>query len=275
MKLRGTHLGALTLIALGGCATKGDLRRVEDEVTLSRAEMARQDSARAVRLNEVVLLEQRIMDSLTAGQAALSGVRRDLLALRGDLSGDLYDVQQQLVQVQALTGQSQQRLTELRTQLEARSEQINPVPPGGTATTPAGGDSATVRSPAPAGPSAAQMYETSLQQLRRGSPATARMGFRQMLQAWPTDARVPDALYFIGESFAADAPDSAALYYGQVVQNSPTSARASTSLYKLGLLAERRRDTDVARGFYQRVINDYPRSDEAALARDRLKSLGR
>jgi TolA-binding protein len=45
-------------------------------------------------------------------------------------------------------------------------------------------------------------------------------------------------------------------------------------LYKLGLLAERRKDLEVARGFYQRVVRDYPRSDEAALARDRLKTLG-
>ena len=37
---------------------------------------------------------------------------------------ELYNVEQQLVAVQELTGQSQQRLTELRTQLEQRSEQI-------------------------------------------------------------------------------------------------------------------------------------------------------
>jgi hypothetical protein len=40
--------------------------------------------------------------------------------LKGDLSTDLYNLQQQLVQLPELTGQSQQRLTELRTRLEAR-----------------------------------------------------------------------------------------------------------------------------------------------------------
>jgi TolA-binding protein len=40
-------------------------------------------------------------------------------------------------------------------------------------------------------------------------------------------------------------------------------------------VAERRKDLEGAKAYYQRVISDYPRSDEAALARDRLKSLGR
>ncbi len=57
------------------------------------------------------------MDSLTAN-------RRAVAQLKGDLSTDLYNIQQQLVQLQELTGQSQQRLTELRTRLEARGAQI-------------------------------------------------------------------------------------------------------------------------------------------------------
>ncbi len=135
--------------------------------------------------------------------------------------------------------------------------------------------------PAPAGappgaaPSAEQVYLASLQQLRRGSTTTARMGFRELLRLYPTHARASDATYFVGETFAAESPDSAALYYAKVIESFPQSARASSSLYKLGLLAERRKDVDGARAYYQRVTRDYPRSDEAALARDRLKTLGR
>ena len=48
-----------------------------------------------------------------------------------------------------------------------------------------------------------------------------------------------------------------------------------SALYNLGLLAERRKDNAKARDAYQRVMQQYPQSDEAALARDRLKTLGR
>lgn len=277
--MRGIHALApwFVLVALGGCASKGDLRRVEDQLLLSRADNQRADSARASQLGEILAAQRRIMDSLDAVGRNLGQVSRQVSTFKGDVANDLISIQQQLVQVQALTGQSQQRLTELQTQLEARSEQLN-APAAAPADT-----SAAPAAPSPQGapvaptgsPSAEQIYSASLQQLRRGSPGTARMGFRELLRLYPTHARAADATYFIGETFAAEAPDSAAQYYGKVVESFPQSPRAASSLYKLGLLAERRKDLEAARTAYQRVVHDYPRSDEAALARDRLKTLGR
>jgi tol-pal system protein YbgF len=246
---------------VAGCASKGDVQMVQGEVALLKAEMARRDSARAAELTQVIQLQRRVMDSLTAN-------RRAVAQLKGDLSTDLYNIQQQLVQLQELTGQSQQRLTELRTRLEARGAQIETAPP------PMPGDSAR---PDPSGASASadQMYEASLAQLRRGSLSTARLGLREMIRLHPTSERTPDALYFIGQSFASENPDSAAAYYGQVVERYASSPRAASALYNLGLLAERRKDSAGARAAYQRVAEKYPQSDEAALARDRLKALGR
>ena len=96
---------------------KSDVQMVQDDVALLKAETARRDSARAAQLDQVIQVQQRVMDSLTADRKAVA-------QLRGDLATDLYNIQQQLVQLQELTGQSQQRLTELRTRLEARGEQI-------------------------------------------------------------------------------------------------------------------------------------------------------
>jgi tol-pal system protein YbgF len=223
-----------------------------------------------MRLGEIVRLQQRIMDSLESTRTAVR-------TLKGDTQQDLYNIQQQLVQLQELTGQSQRRLTELRTQVEARGEQIGAT--SGTGAAPAAGAPPDTTRRAGAGgaanASADQMYEASVAQLRRGSTATARTGLRQLLQTYPTSERVPDAMYFLGQSYAAENPDSAAAYYNQVVQNHAQSPRASAALYNLGLLAERRKDSAAARDAYQRLVQKYPRSDEAALARDRLKALGR
>src|SRR5690349_24111549 len=102
---------------------------------------------------------------------SLSATRRTVAQIKGDVSQDLYNIQQQLVQLQELTGQSQQRLSELRPQLEARGEQIASTNPSDT-TKPGSGSAA----------SADQMYEASLAQLRRGSTSTARLGLREMLR---------------------------------------------------------------------------------------------
>jgi tol-pal system protein YbgF len=256
---RSLLLGIGVLAGVSGCVTKGDVQQVQDDIALFKAETARRDSARAAQLTQVIQLQQRVMDSLTNSRRAVG-------QLRGDLASDLYNIQQQLVQLQELTGQSQQRLSELRTQLEARGEQISSTTPG---------DTAAPQQPTQSSASADQMYEASLAQLRRGSTSTARQGLREMLRTYPTSERAGDALYFIGQSFAAENPDSAAVYYDQVVQKHPSSSRAASALYNLGLVAERRKQTTKARQAYQRVVQKYPQSDEAALARDRLRALGR
>jgi tol-pal system protein YbgF len=249
-------------LVLTGCATKGDVQTVQGEVALLKAEMARRDSTRAAQLTDVIRMQMAAMDSITAA-------RRAVAQLKGELSPDLYNIQQQLVQLQELTGQSQQRLTEMKTRLEARGAQIEAGPGAGDTAAPltsgAGGGSAT----------ADQMYEASLAQLRRGSLSTARLGLREMLRTYPTSERAADANYFIGQSYASENPDSALAYYTIVVDKYAASPRAPAALYNIGLIAERRKDTAKARDAFTRVTQAYPQSDEAALARDRLKALGR
>jgi tol-pal system protein YbgF len=255
------------LLALGltaGCALKGDVRRVELQVAALRAERARADSQQAAAIDTVRALIGQAEAKIAAQQAYL-------VQLRGDMKTDLLAVQQQLVSVQELTGQSQQRLTELRGRIEAQARQPLPVmdTSRGAPGVPVG------PSGNPAGPGPDQMWDLSLQQFRRGSPATARVGFREFLKMFPTDERAPDALFHIGETFAGESADSAAGVYQQVVKTYPTSPRAPSALYKLGLLAEQRGDKAAARTYYGRIISGYARSEEANLARDKLQRLGR
>jgi len=249
----------LVVVALGACARQSDVNRVETQVRRLREETARADSARAVLLNQIMQLQRRILDSL-----ALQENR--LLAFRGDIRSDLTEIQKQLVQVQELTGQSQQRLTELRGQVEMRTQAI-------AQATRTQGDSGGMGA-GPSTPSPDQLYDVSLQQLRRGSPQTARLGFQTLLQMYPGHDRAADALFQIGESWSTN-QDSARVSYDLLQKTFPNSPRAATALYKLGLIAERRGDKAAARAYYQRVVAGYARSDEVTLARDRLQGLGR
>jgi tol-pal system protein YbgF len=249
-----------------GCATPAQVRQVETQVSVLRAQMTRQDSARAAELGRIIALQQRILDSLLAGREALR-------QFRGQVGQDFLDVQQQLVQIQELTGQSQRRLAELKRQMDDRGDQLAAqAPTPAPVAAPAGDTVAAVPSP-PATPTPDQLYQASLRELGRGSLATARMGFQEFLKTYPTHGQVPDALYFTAETFSGDQPDSAATYYRQVVDRYRNSSRAPTALYKTGLLAERRQDRAGAQGIYQRVLQQYPRSPEATLARDRLAAL--
>ena len=255
------RLGVLPVLGLvAGCALKGDVRKVELQVEALRADLAKSDAARTAE-RDTILAAVRLLQQALATQQAY------LVQMRGDLRTELLAVQQQLVAVQELTGQSQQRLTELRSRIESRAQQPDPGIPNAAGGAPVG------PSGNPAGPGPDQMYDVSLQQYRRGSLATARLGFREFLRVFPTHERAPDALFYIGESFEQTAPDSAAAVYDQLVRTYPNSPRAPSALYKLGLLAEQRGDKATARNFYARVIAGYPRSPEADLARQNQQRL--
>ena len=253
--VRSSLVLALGLVA--GCALKGDVRKVELQVQSLRAELARSDSVRAAERDSILAAVRLAQQALTAQQAYL-------VQLRGDVRTELTAVQQQLVTVSELTGQGQQRLSELRSRIESRNRDPDPTPTGGVPVGPSGN---------PAGPGPDQMYDLSLQQYRRGSVSTARLGFREFLRVFPTHERAADALFYVGESFEKEAPDSAVAVYDQVVKAYPNSPRAPSALYKLGLLAEQRGDKTAARTFYARVIAGYARSPEADLARQNQQRL--
>lgn len=277
---------AMLVVLAAGCATRGDVVRLETQLAQLRQERNRQDSLLTVNLAAVARMLQSLYDTLAVQQTALT-------RLRGDLRVELYNIQQQLVAVQELTGQSQQRLSELRGELAQRSPAAAPpqaapsaapagaaaapaAPPGGVPE-PGGAAPAAVRpgpTAAPAEPNAEELYEVSIQQLRRGSPGTARSGLAELLRRFPTHARAADAEYFIGEAWAAESrADSAAAAYRRVLQRHPQSPRAASALYKLGLQALAAGRVADARADFERLVRTYPNADEASLARERLRTL--
>src|SRR5439155_246035 len=118
---------------------------------------------RAAQLDSVRALLVAVQQALTAQQAYL-------VQMRGDVRTDLVAVQQQLVQVQELTGQSQQRLSELRARIEERAQQ--PVPPldtTGRGPLQAGPPRGAARGQG-GGPDLLRPGDRRLSPLRRGQP---------------------------------------------------------------------------------------------------------
>ncbi len=115
MRLRVAVVCALPLAA--GCALRSDVTKLRLQMDAQQRSAVQRDSASRANLAAIARLIQGVLDSVAVERAALT-------SLKGDLRVDLYNIQQQLVAVQELTGQSQQRLSELRAQLEQRSEQL-------------------------------------------------------------------------------------------------------------------------------------------------------
>jgi len=248
-------------LATGACfATRSDVRILQDDITKFRASQQAADSARAAQLAQVTATLGQVNDSLRATSARMA-------RWQGNAQGDIRNIQEQLVQIQELTGASQQRLLDLRRDLEEKSAQPpSPVPgvPGETtrAVTPAAG----------AQPGPATLYKLAFDQMSRGSHSTARSGFQTMLDQYPTSDLAPDAQYYIGETLQAEGnPSGADSVFSLVVSKYPSAPRAATALYKHGLFLQKAKRDSEARQAFQTVIDKYPRSDEASLAREQLR----
>lgn len=248
-----TALPLAALLLTSAClATQNDLRVLQGDVAVARAEALRADSARNAQLNSVIA-------ALRVATDTLRQVSTRLARFQGDTKGEIFAMQQQLIGVQELTGQSQRKLQELRAGLEERS--------GATAP----GD--TTRGAA-SGPGPNQLLQLALDQLRRGSAGSARAGFTDLLTLFPASEAAQTAQFYVAETYAAEGNSTAAdSVYRLVVAKLPASPKAPTALYKHALVLIAAGKPAEARVALNDVIAKYPRSDEAVLAADRVKTL--
>ncbi|HJU74088.1 MAG TPA: tol-pal system protein YbgF [Gemmatimonadaceae bacterium] len=254
----------LGVTLLSGCfATRNDVRVLQQDLRTARAEAMRADSARARQIDAVARIIGVLSDSVRLLQANLARVQ-------GDMRGDFRQVNQQLLQIQELAGQSTRRLQDIRAEMEQRNQQQQQpvVPP------PVTGDTTTPVAPAtPPAPGPAQLLSLGRQQYAQRSYSTARAAFEELLRTHPESDLAPDAQLYIGECWAAEGNAAAAdAAYNTVVTKYPQSAKAPNALYKLALSQAKQGKRAEARLFMERVRRDYPQSEEAELADAWLKS---
>lgn len=255
------RFASIGLLVTAGCfATRSDVMVLQNDIAAVRAEHLKTDSARSVQLAAAIAVLTGLRDSLQT-------VSMRVGKFQGDVQGQMYAVEQQLLQIQELTGQSQRRLQELRATVEQRApEPVMPREMPGAA--PAGPP------PASAAPGPNQLFQLSLDQLRRGGTGAARAGFQELLRQYPTADVAADAQFYIAETYATEgnavAADSA---YAAVASTYPSSQRAPTALYKRAIALQAAGQTANARALLESVVTRFPRSDEAALARERLRAI--
>lgn len=244
----------VALLATGACfATRSDVRVLQNDMAVMRAESMEADSMLRLQTDSVLATLARMNDSLRVLSSRFA-------RFQGDTRGELYALGQQLITVQELTGQSQRRLQELRASMDQRVQERSAAILGDTAV--------------PASPGPNQLFQLAVEQLRRGSAGAARLALEDLMRQYPTSDVADDAQFFIAESFAQERNEAAAdSVYQVVIARFPNSSRAPTSLYKRALMQRDAGRTQAARSMLEQLVQRYPRSDEAALARDLLGTL--
>ncbi len=240
-------------LILTGCATKGDIRDLRDEI---RALAARQDS---------ILTELRLETEST--QDTLKTQSDQLFDFRGQVTMELRRIAESLDRLEALTGENQRGLMQLRDQLS----NLRRGAPAGAAEAVVGGVSEELPLPAAA---PEELFRTAQEQLERGSLMTARMAFRQFVESYPNHALTPDAYFFLADILEQEGDAQAAMAAFREVQTRfPTAPRVPDALYRIAKLQIKEGDIEGAIETLERVINTYPDSDIAELAAETLAEI--
>ena len=258
--VRGALTSLVLVAGLTGCATKGDIRDVRED--LARVE-AQQDSI----LRILAMQNRQILDSLQVTTTRLMNVR-------GELANQLSQLNRELSQVAQLTGQVQVRLNQFDQQLADAIRQMGNVPgASGGGAEPAGGEEGGPESDSFS--MAEQFYEIGLEQKDNGNAATARRAFLAVVDTFPDHALAPQALFQVGETHVMEnAFDRALQAFDDVVRRYQDSDAAPRALYRAGVIAEQQGEVDRAREYFRRVVSAYPNSDARRLAEDALDRIG-
>lgn len=238
--VRRAVLVLLVALSAGGCATKRDVRDLGEDIRVLNAQQSE-------LIREVRREQSRLQDSIQA-------ISEGELERHAALLRRIVDLQEDLLRLQEVTGISQQQLSAIRDQMErARSS----IPTGGFGFEEAGG-----------GGAAEEIYNEALTAHGRGTMSSARFGFEEIIERFPTHPLAPDARYFLADILEQEGEAGAALAaFLRVPELHPDARRVPEALYRAGLIHRSRGEQAEARRLFERVVNTWPESQAAQLAR--------
>ena len=190
----------------------------------------------------------------------------------------------EMTRVSARLDELSQRIEALRRELASRPA---PAPPSAGPTPAAPGAAGVPRSSG--GPTPEQAYQAAYLDFSKGNYPLAVAGFREFVRRYPDAALADQAQYWVGESLfsqaraslAAGQSDKATRELEQAVQefrrvslNFPRGDKVPTALYKEALALLELKQTRLAQTRLQYLLDNFPQSEEAPLAKERLANLG-
>ena len=246
----------LVLLLVGvlpACATKRDVRDLQALVS----ELHAQNQALLRELQEAQIEQDQSLGVLaeTLQESRAESLRR------------MMNIEDQLLTVQELAGLSQQQLASMRDQLERDRQQAafssGGFSGGGGFQTGAGGSTG-----------AQELYDAAITQFNRGTFTAARVGFEQIVADYGSDPLAPEARYYLAEILNNEGDVEGAIdAFLEIPEFHPTAERVPDAYYRAGSLHLGLGNSDEARQYFERVVNTWPDSGAADLARDELARL--
>jgi tol-pal system protein YbgF len=262
-------------LAAAGCVSTSDFQASQRQIAELQEELANikrtASSKEEVQNVNVRIAEQT--ETLLRSNATLVTKVADIEERLQNTQGSVEQSGNRMDRIGQQLTQAQRDLEDLRNRVTAL-QQAAAAAPSATAGGEASGEMTV---PAPAAPAAdpMQTYQAAYRDYQRGNYDLAIEGFREFLEGNASSDLADNASYWVGESlFSQKKYREAIEQFDAVVNKYPKSDKVPGALLKKGYayisIGEK------AQGVVQLqyVLHEHPKSQEAALARQKLKQLG-
>jgi len=118
------------------------------------------------------------------------------------------------------------------------------------------------------------LYRNAYETFHRGDLEGARGKFEAFLRQYPNTELSDNAQFWIGETFYLKKDyEKAIIEYEKAIVKYPEGDKIPSAIFKQALSFLELNDKTNARSLFKRVIERYPRSDQAEMARKRLETI--
>jgi tol-pal system protein YbgF len=114
------------------------------------------------------------------------------------------------------------------------------------------------------------VYRSALNDYTKGNYDLAIAGFRTYIQNYPRTSLIPNAQYWLGESYYSQRNYAQAVEeFDVVIRNYPDSPKVPSALFKQGDAYHQMNDAKRETAALCELVTKYPKTREARLARER------
>ena len=118
-----------------------------------------------------------------------------------------------------------------------------------------------------------EIYRMAKQAFDQGDSDGARKKFQELIEKFPKSERADNAQFWIGEIYYREKwYEKAILEYQKVIESYPMGNKVPASLLKQGLAFLNLGDKNNSRLILEELIKKHPKSNEAKIAKDKMKS---
>ena len=118
------------------------------------------------------------------------------------------------------------------------------------------------------------LYKVAYETYQKGDVEGARKKFEAFLKQYPNTELSGHAQFWIGETYYQKKDyEKAILEYEKAITKYPEGSKVPAALYKQGLAFLELGDKTSARNLFKRVIERFPRSEQAEMAKKRLEAM--